>query len=480
MGIKPPVFHTFRIVPLSIFILWKILLPIVSLIIVVYAYQYHRSQQNETGLTPTVTTQGIVGGCYIVVWFAAALVTRLGYPTNWFFLKLLPIPITRQLVIIFTEHLGLLLVWVILPVILLLGWIGQLQTHGWDVLFVIMGGNTLFGLYITIFNLYARYAQGKSDLLSLPFLVATGLSTVCLFPFIDELFNQPGRAFIIEIPWDRETTASLGCLITWSLAFISGLVPEKPLQQYRVKPQVKEAPPVLLQPDQISKLPPGGMSLSPFLNVVAKGFGSFLLAMLPVVLYPCFSFTVGYITDQKVLESLFSNNFFSFIYYTVVVLVLISGFSFYIYFLYRSIRCIYDFGCLLRDCQMRPIRSSSMIVRSWIQVVFISFLTLFMTTITIGRMTIELYCFGIAMAFSSWSLMTAWEIATIGSPLKEEPTIRNLGLYEWLILLSVTFLFPILVFPLEHQYMNPMVKIPGMLLAIGMNTATMYLMWKRY
>ncbi len=477
---KPTLPHLLQIVPLSIFIRWKILLPIVSSIIVVYAYQYHWSQHNGTVYNPTIAAQGIVGGCYIVVWFAAALLTRVGYPTNWMWLKLHPISITQQLVIIFTEHLGLLLVWVILPVILLLGWIGQLQAHGWDVLFVCMGGNTLFGLYITIFNLYARYAQGKPDLLLHPFLVATGFSMVFLFPFIDELSNSPGRSFIIELPWDRKTTASIGCLITWSLAFISGLVPEKPLQQYRVKPHIKKAPPILLQPNQISKVPPGGMSLSPFLNVIAKGVEFFVLAMLPVVLFPGFTNVIRSIDESKSFESLFNIRSFTFVYHGLIILIFVIGYGVYIYFVCRSIMSLYHYGCLLRDCQMRPIESLSIIVRAWIQIMVVSLVMLIIGLITNGRLPIGFCCFGIAFFLSAWTLATAWELAVFGSPLKEEPTIRNLGLYEWLILLSVTFLFPILVFPLEHQYMNPMVKIPGILLAIGINTATMYLMWKRY
>jgi hypothetical protein len=477
---KPTLPHILRIVPLSIFTGWKILLPLVSFVVVFYANHYDWSQHNETGFTPTVATQGIVGGCYIVVWFAAALLTRVGYPTNWMWLKLLPISITRQLVIIFTEHLGLLLVWVILPVILLLEWIGQLQSQGWDVFFVCIGGNALFGLYITIFNLYARYTQGKPDLLLLPFLVATGLSTVCLFPFINELFEPPGRAFIIELPWDRKTVAILGWFITWSLAFISGWVPEKPLQRYRVKPHVKEVPPVLLQSEQISKLSAGDMSLRPFINVITMGVGYFFLAMALVVMEPHFLKITGYISDQKFLEQLFSNKLFSFMYHTGVMLVLISGLIFYIYFIGRSMMSIYYYGCLLRDCQMRPIETSSVIVRAWIQILVVSLVMLIVGLITSGKIPIGFCCFGIAMFLSAWTLATAWEFAAFGSPLSEEPTIRNLGLYEWLILLSVTFLYPILVFPMEHQYMNPMVKIPEILLAIGLNTATMYLMWKRY
>lgn len=324
--------HVLKIVPFSVFNIWKIFLPLVTVVTVIYAYQFQYCQQDMTGDAPQFVPQGIVGMSYIVVWFASALVTRVGYPTNWMWLKLLPISITRQLVIIFTEHVGLLLVWVILPVTLLFGWIGQLQSHGWDVLFICMGGNALFGLYITIFNLFSRYTQGKPDLLMLPFLVATCFSIVCLFPFIDELFNPTGYTFIIEIPWDREKVATLGCLITWSLAFISGWIPEKPLQQYRMKPHIKEVPPVLLQSEQILELPPGGMSLRSFINVITKGVGYFFLAMALVVMEPHFSKITGYISDQKFLEPLFSNKLFSFMYHTGVMLVLISGSISYIYF----------------------------------------------------------------------------------------------------------------------------------------------------
>lgn len=129
---------------------------------------------------------------------------------------------------------------------------------------------------------------------------------------------------------------------------------------------------------------------------------------------------------------------------------------------------------------MRPVETASVIVRAWIQILVVSLVMLIMGLTTYGQLSIGFCCFGIAFFISAWTLATAWEIAVLGSPTKEEPTIRNLGLYEWLILSGLTFLYPILVFPMEHQYTNPMVKIPGILLVIGMNTATMYLMWKRY
>ncbi len=464
-----------KIVPLSVFADWPVLLFYTGGVVFLHASWIYSAAQG--GGLYYRRMVGFHFACIGIgaVWFCSALVTRLGLPANYQPLRFLPITLLQKMMIVLIEHVVLLCVWVLIPVIIMLAYTGELTNQWQYYVYSIVAGNVLFGSALIFVNVFYSYLGKGIEVYFQAFLVFVLFTSYVLSCWVEPIINNPRHSVMLNHFW---TMCQLFPLI-WILAILSAYVPVLPQRSWKHLFGIKVSPQPLLKTAHLSLIQPGYRPTLYFLQINALFFIFAILAYLSpfIVNWIHENFNHWYETNSTV-ASLYHHLPESLKYLLGASFSSIK-FSCFCLFLGLSIVQLWRFRTLLWDCRQRPISKFYILTMIFLQMVVLMFAVFTLDRFGyIGRCPLLL-----KINSSILLLLMAVSVgifAYISSPVAQGPTRLDQSGIGWGVLLICAYITWKLIQQLGFMNYKQSVITPNLELVFMINLLAMQIRWKKY